>query len=174
MFFKSNFPILSGHVWSCQMLRFLGIFVWLSSVHIGGFRRYFNPFWYSESIVPNILEFVSISIFFHPCYLGFVTSFKNTNLFVKFMERVWQKKSRKKLVENWLGNHYCTKILLELANLVLMKIYYMVVARHDLTCNIKRFMTDVPFGMLLFGGLDSFLVVTMASWHLNNTETANV
>jgi hypothetical protein len=52
LFFESNFPILSSHVWSCQMLRFLGIFVWLSSVHVGGLHKYFNPIWYSESIVP--------------------------------------------------------------------------------------------------------------------------
>jgi asparagine synthetase B (glutamine-hydrolysing) len=34
--------------------------------------------------------------------------------------------------------------------------------------------TDVPFGMFLFGGLDSYLVVTMASQHLNDIEVANV
>jgi hypothetical protein len=37
------------------------------------------------------LEFVSVCVFFHPCYLGFVTSFTNTNLFVNFMEKVWHK-----------------------------------------------------------------------------------
>jgi hypothetical protein len=35
-------------------------------------------------------------------------------------------------------------------------------------------MTNVPFGMLLFGGLNSFLVVAMASQHLNDIEAANV
>jgi hypothetical protein len=31
-----------------------------------------------------------------------------------------------------MGNHYCNEFLLELANLVLTKIYYMGVAEHDL------------------------------------------
>jgi hypothetical protein len=35
-------------------------------------------------------------------------------------------------------------------------------------------LTNVPFGMLLYGGLDSSLMVTMASWHLNDIEVANV
>jgi asparagine synthetase B (glutamine-hydrolysing) len=35
-------------------------------------------------------------------------------------------------------------------------------------------MTDVPFGVLLFGGLDSSLVVAMASQHFNDIEIANV
>jgi hypothetical protein len=35
-------------------------------------------------------------------------------------------------------------------------------------------LTDVPFGMLLFRGLDSSLVVTMASRHFNDIEVANV
>ena len=35
-------------------------------------------------------------------------------------------------------------------------------------------MTNVPFGMLLFGGLDSSLVATVASRYLNDTEAANV
>jgi asparagine synthase (glutamine-hydrolysing) len=35
-------------------------------------------------------------------------------------------------------------------------------------------MTDVPFGVLLFGCLDSVLVATMASWHLNDTKATNV
>jgi len=115
--FKSNFPVPLGHVWSCQMLKFLGIFVWSSSVHVRGLRRYFNPSWYLKSIIlytpydlamlhatfkkvidlhpcfshlTNFLEFISTCVFLHPCYLGFVTSFKNINLFVKFMKRVWQ------------------------------------------------------------------------------------
>jgi asparagine synthase (glutamine-hydrolysing) len=39
---------------------------------------------------------------------------------------------------------------------------------------IKRLMTDVPFGVLLSGGLDSSLVATVASRYLNETEAANV
>ncbi len=35
-------------------------------------------------------------------------------------------------------------------------------------------LTDVPFGMLLSRGLDSYLVVKMASQHLNDIEVANV
>jgi asparagine synthetase B (glutamine-hydrolysing) len=35
-------------------------------------------------------------------------------------------------------------------------------------------LTDVPFGMLLFGGLDSSLVDVMASRHFHDTEIANV
>jgi asparagine synthase (glutamine-hydrolysing) len=35
-------------------------------------------------------------------------------------------------------------------------------------------MTNVPFGMLLFRGLDSSLVAVMASQHLNDIETTNV
>jgi asparagine synthetase B (glutamine-hydrolysing) len=81
----------------------------------GGLRRYFNPPWYSESIIPytpydpavlrvafekvidlhpcffllvDSLESVSICVCLHPCYLEFVTSFKNKNLFMKFMDRV--------------------------------------------------------------------------------------
>jgi hypothetical protein len=55
----------------------------------------------------------------------------------------------KSLIEN-------KEFLLELVDLVLKKIYYMGVAEHDLAGSIKRFMTDVPFGVLLFRGLDSF------------------
>jgi asparagine synthase (glutamine-hydrolysing) len=35
-------------------------------------------------------------------------------------------------------------------------------------------MTNVPFGVLLSGGLDSSLVAIMASQHFNNIEVANV
>jgi asparagine synthase (glutamine-hydrolysing) len=35
-------------------------------------------------------------------------------------------------------------------------------------------MTDVPFGVLLSGGLDSSLVATVASRHLNDTKADNV
>jgi asparagine synthase (glutamine-hydrolysing) len=35
-------------------------------------------------------------------------------------------------------------------------------------------MTNVPFGMLLFRGLDSSLMATVASQHFNDIETANV
>ncbi|CAK9269614.1 unnamed protein product [Sphagnum jensenii] len=84
-------------------------------MHARGLRKYFNPSWYSEFIIlytpydPIVfratfekvidvhscffhfidsLESVSVCVFLHPCYLGFVTSFKNTNQFVKFMERI--------------------------------------------------------------------------------------
>jgi hypothetical protein len=36
------------------------------------------------------------------------------------------------------------------------------------------FITDVPFGVFLSRDLNSSLVVTVASWHLNDTEVANV
>jgi hypothetical protein len=35
-------------------------------------------------------------------------------------------------------------------------------------------MTDVPFGVLLSGGLDSSLVAAVASRHLANSKAANV
>ncbi len=35
-------------------------------------------------------------------------------------------------------------------------------------------MIDVTFGVLFFGGLDSSLMVTMASRHLNEIEVVNV
>ncbi len=38
---------------------------------------------------------------------------------------------------------------------------------------IKRPMINVPFGVLLSRGLDSYLVVIMASQHFNNIEVAN-
>jgi len=47
--------------------------------------------------------------------------------------------------------------------------------KHKPVCEIHgNSLTDVPLGMLLFGGLDSSLLVIMASWHFNNTEVANV
>jgi asparagine synthase (glutamine-hydrolysing) len=35
-------------------------------------------------------------------------------------------------------------------------------------------MTNVPFGVFLFGGLDSSLMAIVASQHFNNIEIANV
>jgi hypothetical protein len=84
----------------------------------------------------NSLESVSICVSLHPWYLGFVTSFTNKNLFVKFMGKA-NKKSRKELIKDWLGNHYYEEFLLELANPVLMKIYYMGVTKHDLISNYQ-------------------------------------
>ncbi len=47
--------------------------------------------------------------------------------------------------------------------------------KHKLVCEIHgKNLTDVPFGVLLFGGLDSSLVDIVASWHLNDIEVANV
>ncbi len=40
------------------------------------------------SHIVHFLEFVYVCVSLHPCYLGFVKSFKNTNLSMKFMERV--------------------------------------------------------------------------------------
>jgi len=46
---------------------------------------------------------------------------------------------------------------------------------HKHVCVIHgKKLIDVPFGMFLSRGLDSFLVITMASQHLNDIEVANV
>jgi asparagine synthetase B (glutamine-hydrolysing) len=47
--------------------------------------------------------------------------------------------------------------------------------KHKLVCEIHgKSLTDVRFGVLLFGGLNSSLVDIVASRHLNDTEVANV
>jgi len=181
------------------MLKFLGIFVWSFSVHARKLWRYFNPSRYLKSIIPytpydldvlhvalkklidfhpcffhltNFLESISVCVFFHPCYLGFVKSFKNTNLFVKFMEKFW-KKSESLLKINWgitiVRNFYLS-----------LQIQYwqrsIIWVWPDMTPQVimKRFMTNVPFGVLLYGGLDLSLVAAVALWHFNDTKVTNV
>jgi len=45
-------------------------------------------------------------------------------------------------------------------------------SRARLQAVIKRLMTDVPFGVLLSGGLDSSLVASVTKRHLVKTEAA--
>jgi hypothetical protein len=87
-------------------------------VHARRLCRYFNPYWYSKSIIPyipydlvvlfvafeeaidlhpcfshlaNFLEHVFVYVFLHPCYLGFVTASK-----IKiYLWNSWRKSDRK-------------------------------------------------------------------------------
>jgi hypothetical protein len=57
---------------------------------------------------------------------------------------------------------------------MLYKIFHKL-REHKPICVIQgENLTNVPFGMLLSKGLDSFSMVTMASQHLNGIEVANV
>jgi hypothetical protein len=182
------------------MLKFLGIFVWSFSVHARKLWRYFNPSRYLESIIPytpydldvlhvalkklidfhpcffhltNFLESISVCVFFHPCYLGFVKSFNNTNLFEIHGEIMTKNLGKNLLRIDWgitiVRNFYLS-----------LQIQYwqrsIIWVWSDMTPQVimKRFMTNVPFGVLLYGGLDSSLVATMALWHFNDTKVANV
>ncbi len=83
------------------------------------------------------------------------------------------RKFGKEFAKDWMGNHYCKEFLLELANLVLTKIYYMGGVGHDLVGSCQEFHDWCAIWSVFFSrGLDSSLmdVVTSRHWRCQCME----